>query len=72
MASLEMSLDGEAITEETTLPHIHGKIKATAAQMVEAMDGTLLSKNNKILNIDEYYDKKALELRQQSRANKKI
>ena len=38
MNLLEMFIDGEVITEETILPKIHGKIKATAPQLVEAMD----------------------------------
>jgi transposase len=36
-----MFIDGEVITEQTILPKIHGKFKATAAELVEAMDGKL-------------------------------
>ncbi|MPN38376.1 IS110 family transposase ISSsu10 [bioreactor metagenome] len=38
---LEMFIDGEVITEKTILPKIHRKIKATATELVEAMDGKL-------------------------------
>ena len=38
---LEMFIDGEVITEQTILPKIHGKVKATAAELVEAMEGKL-------------------------------
>ena len=38
---LEMFIDGEVITKQTILPKIHGKVKATAAELVEAMDGKL-------------------------------
>ncbi|HRM20136.1 MAG TPA: IS110 family transposase, partial [Trichococcus flocculiformis] len=41
MALLEMFINGEVITEETDLPKIHGRIKATVDQLVEAMDGKL-------------------------------
>lgn len=42
MALLEMFINGEVITEETDLPKIHGRIKATVDQLVEAMDGKLV------------------------------
>ena len=41
MALLEMFINGEVITEETVLPKIQGRVKATVDQLVEAMDGKL-------------------------------
>ena len=50
-----MFIDGEVITEQTILPKIHGKVKATAAELVEAMDGKLSFEDRFLLQSLEHY-----------------
>ena len=52
-----MFIDGKVITEQTFLPKVHWKVKATAVELVEAMDGKLSFEDRFLLrqSLEHYY-----------------